>query len=94
MPLVSLVAVWITGRDAVTLSADIGWGGRCGSTRAFLVAGRGGRGREIVGGAKLAEPQRVALVGCSYRNVAFHPEAHFRGAADFGIRIGIAVSCC
>src|SRR4051812_16353073 len=90
-PLLTLVIVWIAGRLAVALSADIGWSAAALIDVSFLVLVTAAAIREIAAGRnwrnlKVAAMLSVLLLG----NVAFHLEAHLNGTADVGIRIGIA----
>jgi uncharacterized protein involved in response to NO len=91
-PLASLVAVWIAGRLAVTCSAATGWWVAMLIDASFLLLVAAAATREIAAGRNWKNLNVVALVVLLLSgNVAFHLEAHFRGAADVGIRIGIAV---
>ena len=91
-PLASLVAVWISGRLAVTFSATTGWWAAMLIDASFLLLVAAAATREIAAGRNWKNLNVVALVVLLLAgNVAFHLEAHFRGAADVGIRIGIAV---
>lgn len=91
-PLAFLVAVWIAGRLAVTFSAAAGWWAAMLVDTGFLFLVAAAAAREIAAGRNWKNLSVVALVVLLFAgNVAFHLEAHFRGAADFGTRIGIAV---
>ena len=91
-PLVTLVVVWIAGRLAVTFSAATGWWVAMLVDASFLLLVAAAAGREIAAGRNWRNLKVVALVGLLFAgNVTFHLEAHFRGVAEFGIRIGIAV---
>lgn len=90
-PLLVLVLLWLAGRVAVTISADIGWLMAAVVDNAFLALLIAAIVREIVAGKnwgnlKVAGLVALLLVG----NVAFHLESHFYGSAEYGIRIGIA----
>ncbi len=90
-PLLVLVLLWLAGRVAVTISADIGWLMAAAVDNAFLALLIAAIVREIVAGKnwgnlKVAGLVTLLLVG----NVAFHLESHFYGSAEYGIRIGIA----
>jgi uncharacterized protein involved in response to NO len=92
MPLLALVVVWIFGRLAVTCSAEIGWLAAMLIDISFLTLITAATGREILAGRNWRNLKVVALVGLLLvGNIAFHLEAHFTGAADYGIRAGIAV---
>ena len=91
-PLATLVAVWIAGRLAVTFSAGIGWWAAMLVDASFLALVAAAATREIAAGRNWKNLNVVALVVVLLAgNIAFHLEAHFHGAADIGIRIGIAV---
>lgn len=90
-PLLVLASLWLAGRVAVTISADIDWLMAAVIDNAFLVLLIAAIVREIVAGKnwrnlKVAGLVALLLVG----NVAFHLENHFHGSAEYGIRIGIA----
>ena len=57
MPLLTLVAVWIAGRIAVTISAEIGWLPAAIVDAAFLIAGRRRRGARDYRRLELAKSQ-------------------------------------
>lgn len=91
-PLLVLVIVWILGRLAVTCSAEIGWLTAMLIDCGFLTLITAAAGREILAGSNWRNLKVVALVALLLiGNMAFHLEAHFKGAADYGIRAGIAV---
>jgi uncharacterized protein involved in response to NO len=91
-PLATLVVVWLAGRLSVTVSAEIGWAFALAVDAAFLALVAASALREIVAGKNWRNLPVVMLVGLLLAgNVAFHLEAHFAGAADVGIRVGIAV---
>ena len=91
-PLATLVAVWIAGRLAVTFSAATGWWIAMLVDVSFLLLVAAAATREIAAGRNWKNLNVVALVVLLLAgNAAFHLEAHFNGAADIGIRIGIAV---
>ena len=91
-PLASLVGVWIAGRLAVTFSATTGWWFAMLVDASFLLLVAAAAAREIAAGRNWKNLNVVALVVLLLvGNVTFHLEAHFRGAADVGIRAGIAV---
>ena len=91
-PLLALVLVWITGRVAVTFSAETGWLVAMLVDTGFLALVAAAAAREILAGRNWRNLNVVLLVLLLLTgNVAFHLEAHFHRAADLGIRIGIAV---
>ena len=91
-PLAALVVVWLAGRVAVTLSAEIGWAPALVVDAAFLALVALAAAREIMAGKNWRNLPVVGLVTLLFAgNVAFHLEAHLAGAADYGIRVGIGV---
>ena len=91
-PLLTLVLVWIAGRVCVTFSAETGWLPAMLADASFLLLVAAAASREILAGRNWRNLNVVILVLLLLAgNVAFHLEAHFNGAADIGIRIGIAV---
>ena len=91
-PLLALVIVWIAGRLGVTFSAETGWLAAMLIDASFLLLVAAAAAREILAGRNWRNLNVVVLVLLLLAgNVAFHLEAHFHGAADTGIRIGIAV---
>ena len=91
-PLLALVLVWIAGRVGVTFSAETGWLIAMLIDASFLALVAAAAAREILAGRNWRNLNVVLLVLLLLAgNVAFHLEAHFHGAAETGIRIGIAV---
>jgi uncharacterized protein involved in response to NO len=91
-PLLVLVIVWLAGRFAVTFSAGTGWLVAMLIDSSFLLLVAAAAAREILAGRNWRNLNVVVLVLLLLAgNVAFHLEAHFHGAADSGIRVGIAV---
>lgn len=90
-PLAGLVLVWLAGRYAVTLSANIGWLGAAAVDCAFLLLMTAAVAREIVAGKNWQNLKIVALLGLlAAGNLGFHLEAHFEGVALYSSRLGIA----
>lgn len=90
-PLVTLVAIWIAGRMAVTFSVATGWWLAMLIDTSFLLLVAAAAAREIAAGRNWRNLKVVALVTLLLAgNVAFHLEAHSTGSADIAIRIGIA----
>jgi len=88
----ALLVVWLAGRAAVTLSADLGWAFAIAVDAAFLALVVAAATREIIAGGNWRNLPIVVLVLVLLSgNVAFHLEAHFEGAADVSIRVGIGV---
>lgn len=93
MPLLTLVAVWLAGRVAVTFSAEIGWLLAAIIDVSFLILVIAATAREIVAGKNWRNLRVVAMVTLLLAgNIAFHLEAHFSGNAEYGARIGIAAT--
>jgi uncharacterized protein involved in response to NO len=91
-PLLLLVIVWIAGRLCVTFSAETGWLLALLVDASFLSLVAAAAAREILAGRNWRNLNVVMLVLLLLAgNVAFHLEAHVHGAADTGIRVGIAV---
>jgi uncharacterized protein involved in response to NO len=91
-PLLVLAIVWIAGRLCVTFSAESGWLAAMLVDASFLALVALAAAREILAGRNWRNLAVVMLVLLLLAgNLAFHLEAHFHGAADFGTRIGIAV---
>ncbi|MCP3473612.1 NnrS family protein [Bradyrhizobium sp. CCGUVB1N3] len=91
-PLAVLAIVWLAGRIAVTCSAGLGWVFALLVDTAFLALVVAAALREISAGKNWRNLPVVMLVLLLLAgNVAFHLEAHIAGAADYSIRIGIAV---
>ncbi|KIZ39802.1 MULTISPECIES: NnrS family protein [Rhodopseudomonas] len=91
-PLLTLVIVWLAGRFALAFSADIGWLAAMLIDCSFLLLVALAASREILAGRNWRNLNVVVLIALLLAgNVAFHLEAHVSGAADFGMRAGIAV---
>ncbi|MDP2409317.1 MAG: NnrS family protein [Pseudolabrys sp.] len=91
MPLLTLVLVWLAGRIAVTLSAEIGWLAAALIDTGFLALLIAAITREILTGKNWGNLKVVGLVSLLLvGNIAFHLESHFHGSAEYGVRIGIA----
>jgi uncharacterized protein involved in response to NO len=91
-PLMFLVALWVAGRICVILSAETGWLAAMLVDCSFLLLVAAAAAREIIAGRKWGNLSIVALVSALMAgNLTFHLEAHFNGAADISIRVGIAV---
>lgn len=93
LTLFGLVALWLTGRLAVLLSAEIGWLTAAAIDCAFLFAVVAVATREIVAGKnwrnlKVLAP--VAVLGVA--NMLFHWEAHQWGISDIGRRLGLGAA--
>lgn len=90
-PLLVLVLLWLAGRIAVTISADIGWLTAALVDIGFLALLIAAIAREILAGKNWGNLKVVGLVSLLLvGNIAFHLESHFNGSAEYGTRIGIA----
>ena len=90
-PLLVLVLFWLAGRIAVTFSAEIGWLAAALVDVSFLALVVAATTREIIAGNNWRNLKVVGMVGLLLAgNIAFHVEAHLRGNAAYGTRIGIA----
>ncbi|MFK4722062.1 uncharacterized protein involved in response to NO [Bradyrhizobium niftali] len=88
----ALLVVWLAGRVAVTLSAEVGWAFALVVDAAFLALVVAAATREIIAGGNWRNLPLVVLVLLLLAgNVGFHLEAHHAGAADVSIRLGIGV---
>ena len=91
-PLMFLVALWTAGRICVTFSGETGWLVAMLIDCSFLLLIAAAAAREIIAGRKWNNLSVVVLILVLLAgNVTFHLEAHFEGAADTSIRIGIGV---
>ena len=91
-PLMALVILWLAGRICVTISAQTGWLAAMLVDTSFLLLVAAAAAREIIAGRKWSNLGVVALISVLFiGNAAFHLEAHYAGAADVSIRVGIAV---
>jgi uncharacterized protein involved in response to NO len=91
MPLIVLVLVWLAGRVCVTFSAETGWLLAVIVDVSFLTLVVIACAREIVTGKNWRNLRVVGLVTLLLAgNIAFHIEAHVRGTAEYGARVGIA----
>ena len=90
-PLLVLFAVWLAGRVGVTLSVQIGWLAAAVIDAGFLVLLIAAATREIIAGKNWRNLRVIGMVTLLLAgNIAFHVEAHLRGHAEYGTRIGIA----
>ena len=89
-PLLVLVLVWLAGRVAVALSAEIGWLAAALIDIAFLALMAAAVAREIVAGKNWRNLKIVAVLALlAVTNLAFHLEAHVEGVASYATRFGI-----
>ena len=92
-PLAVLVAAWLAGRFAVTLSDSIGWLGAAVLDCTFLLLMVVVIAREIIAGKNWRNLKIVGLLGLlTIGNIVYHIEAHLEGVALYTTRVGIAVT--
>lgn len=92
-PLMALVALWLAGRVAILVSAEIGPAAAAVIDGAFLIVFAAVCLREIVAGSNWRNLRvLVVLALLAAGNVAFHVEVMMAGAAAYGARIGIAAA--
>jgi uncharacterized protein involved in response to NO len=92
-PLLVLFLAWVAGRIAVTTSEWIGWEAAAAIDNAFLLLVAAAMGREIVKGRNWRNLKVLIALGVlTVGNIVFHIEAYALGAADYGIRFGIAAT--
>ncbi|WP_336490533.1 NnrS family protein [Methylobacterium nigriterrae] len=92
-PLLTLVLAWLTGRIAVAGSAGIGWLPAALLDLSFLLLLTAAVTREILAGRNWRNLKVLAVLATLFAgNALFHAEAHLRGAAEYGTRIGIAAT--
>jgi uncharacterized protein involved in response to NO len=92
-PLAALVALWLAGRVAILFSAKIGGVAAAVVDVSFLAAVAAVAAREIVAGRNWRNLRVLIVLGVLIAgNVVFHVEVWRSGAADYGIRMGIAAA--
>ncbi len=90
-PLAALVLLWLVGRVAILASAVIGGIAAAVIDVSFLVMLAVVMGRELVAARNWRNLRVLVMLGLLILgNVIFHAEVLRAGAADYGIRIGIA----
>jgi uncharacterized protein involved in response to NO len=91
MPLAMLALLWLAGRAALLVSAKIGPLAAASIDVSFLAVLLAMCAREVVAGRNWRNLRVLAMVVLLLAgNVVFHAEVLLRGAADYGIRIGLA----
>jgi uncharacterized protein involved in response to NO len=91
--LLVLILIWALGRAVVWTSAWIGWFPAALADLAFLLLLTAVVGHDVVGSRNWRNLRVLALLGLLLAgNTLFHAEAHLRGLAEYGTRIGIAAS--
>ena len=90
-PLGMLALLWFAGRVAILISGEIGGIAAAVVDVSFLAALAAVAAREIVAGKNWRNLRVLVVLGVLILgNVVFHAEVIVKGAADYGIRIGIA----
>src|SRR5215813_8693289 len=90
-PLAGLVLLWLAGRAAILLSANIGGIVAALVDVSFLLALAAVAAREIVAGKNWRNLRvMVVLVVLILGNIVFHTEVLLKGSADYGVRIAIS----
>jgi uncharacterized protein involved in response to NO len=88
--LAALAGLWLAGRLAVLLSAQLGLVAAAVIDVAFLATLAVAAAREIVAGRNWRNLRVLAVLGVLIAgNIVFHAEIYLSGAADYGARIGI-----
>ena len=90
-PLACLALLWLAGRAAILLSAEIGGLAAALVDVSFLIALAAVAAREIVAGKNWRNLRVLIVLGVLILgNIVFHAEVLLKGAAGYGNRIGIA----
>lgn len=90
-PLGALALLWVAGRIAVFVSAEIGAAAAAAIDLSFLVTLAAVIGREIVAGRNWRNLKVLVVLGVLIAgNAAFHWESIRFGVADYGNRIAVA----
>ena len=90
-PLACLALLWLAGRAAILLSAEIGGLAAALVDVSFLMALAAVAAREIVAGKNWRNLRVLIVLGVLILgNIVFHAEVLLKGAAGYGNRIGIA----
>jgi uncharacterized protein involved in response to NO len=90
-PLAALAILWLAGRVAIFISAEIGAAAAAAIDLSFLMTLAAVIGREIVAGRNWRNLKVLAVLGALIAgNATFHWESIRFGAADFGNRIAVA----
>jgi len=91
LPLAGLFLLWLIGRVAMLMAGCIGMMATAAIDIAFLVVLAAVAMREIIAGKNWRNMRVLAVVALLIAgNVVFHVEMIATGAADYGIRLGIA----
>jgi uncharacterized protein involved in response to NO len=89
-PLAVLAALWLSGRVAILISAQLGILATALIDVSFLVTLAAVAAREIIAGRNWRNLRVLAVLGVLIAgNIVFHAEVFAFGRADYGVRIGI-----
>lgn len=92
-PLLVLVMVWLAGRLAMAGSAWIGAPAAALIDVSFLLLVIAVAAREVIVGGSRHNLKLLVVVGVfAAGNISFHAEAYVAGAAEYGVRLGIAAA--
>jgi len=90
-PLASLALLWLAGRAAILLSADIGGFTAAFVDASFLIVLAIVAAREIIAGKNWRNLRvLIILAVLILGNIVFHTEVLLKGSADYGTRIAIS----
>ncbi len=90
-PLMALAALWLAGRLAIFFSAYLGIPVAALIDISFLATLAIVGAREVIAGRNWRNLRVLVLIGVLIAgNIVFHAEVYVFGAAEYGIRIGIA----
>ena len=90
-PLAGLALLWLAGRAAILLSAEIGGAAAAVVDVSFLFSLAAVASREIVAGKNWHNLRVLIVLGVLILgNIVFHAEVMLKGAANYGTRIAIA----
>jgi uncharacterized protein involved in response to NO len=90
-PLAALALLWLAGRLAMAVSAQIGETAAAAIDVAFLVVLAAVIAREVIAGKNWRNLRPLVILGVLIAgNIVFHLEVLATGAADYGVRLSIA----
>lgn len=91
VPLAALALLWLAGRCAMALSAQIGGPAAAAIDIAFLAVLAAVIAREVIAGRNWRNLKPLVVLGVLIAgNIVFHLEVLMNGAADYGVRLSIA----
>ena len=90
-PLAALAALWLAGRVAILVSAEIGALAAAVIDVSFLLTLAAVAAREIIAGKNWRNLRVLIVLGLlAAANIVFHAEVLLKGTADYGIRFAIS----